>query len=99
MAIEASLALSAETIQQPHFRERAEWLAARIKRDYRTGARRLAAGQTRRGGGRRAGAGGGEESATELRRRRALTPAGPEGWYIEELRTLLRLDSDVMVSE
>lgn len=89
MAIEASLALSAETIQQPHFQERVEWLAARIKRDYRTALRRIDATEGRLG----------EEIATELRRRRALTPAGPEGWYIEELRTLLRLDSDVMVSE
>ena len=38
-AIEASLALSAETMQEPFFRERVSWLASQLDRDYRTALR------------------------------------------------------------
>lgn len=87
-AIEASLALSAETMQEPYFRERVNWLATLLKRDYRTALRRIAEAELRLA----------EVIATELRRRRGQTAVGPNGWYVDEFRTLLRLDSVFMES-
>jgi hypothetical protein len=87
-AIEASLALSAETKQEPLFGGRVNWLAAQLDRDYRTALRRIDEAE-----GRLA-----EVIATELRRRRSRTAVAPDGWYVRELRTLLRLDTEIMES-
>jgi hypothetical protein len=87
-AIEASLALSAETMQEPYFRERVNWLAALLERDYRTALRRIDEAEQRMA----------EVVATELRRRRGRTAVAPNGWYVEEFRTLLRLDAQPMES-
>src|ERR1700678_726289 len=88
-AIEAGLALSAETAQKPFFNERVDWLAAQIKRDPRTALRRIGEAEQRLA----------EVIATELRRRRDRTPAAPDGWYLEELRTVIRLDTETMESQ
>jgi hypothetical protein len=88
MAIEASLALSAETMQEPFFRDRVSWLAGQLDRDYRTALRRIDKAEQRLA----------EVIATELRRRRGRTAVAPDGWYVEELRTLLRLDTEMVES-
>jgi len=88
-AIGASLAMSAETVDEPLFTKRASWLAERIDRDTRTALRRIREAEWRLA----------ELIAAELRRRRARTPVAPDGWYVAELRTVMRLDGDVIVSE
>jgi hypothetical protein len=89
MAIGASLALSAETIDEPLFTRRASWLADKLDRDTRTALRRIREAEWRLA----------ELIAAELRRRRGRIPIAPDGWYVAELRTVLRLDGDSIVSE
>jgi len=89
MAIGASLALSAETIDEPLFTRRASWLADKLDRDTRTALRRIREAEWRLA----------ELIAAELQRRRGRTPVAPDGWYVAELRTVLRLDGDSIVSE
>jgi hypothetical protein len=89
VAVEASLALSAETIEEPHFTRRASWLAERIDRDTRTAQRRIRDAEWRLA----------ELIATELRRRRGRAPVAPDGWYVAELRAILRLGGDIIESE
>lgn len=89
VAIEASLALSAETIEEPRFTQRASWLAEKIDRDIRTAQRRVREAEWRLA----------ELVATELRRRRGRAPVAPDGWYVSELRAILRLGGDVIESE
>jgi hypothetical protein len=89
MAIGASLALSAETIDEPLFTRRASWLADKLDRDTRTALRRIREAEWRLA----------ELIAAELRRRRGRIPMAPDGWYVAELRTVLRLDGDSIVSE
>lgn len=83
VAITASLAMSAQTRQMPYFKDRASWLAAQIGYEYRTALRRIDIAERRLA----------EEVALELVRRRGRTAAMPDGWYLEEFRTLLRLDT------
>jgi hypothetical protein len=83
ISVLASLGLSAETRQMAHLRERVEWLADQLHRDYRTALRRIDMGERLLA----------EEIARELRRRRGRTPSTPVGWYLDEFRTLLRLDT------
>lgn len=89
MAIGASLALSAETIDEPLFTRRASWLADKLDRDTRTALRRIREAEWRLA----------ELIAAELQRRRGRIPMAPDGWYVAELRTVLRLDGDSIVSE
>ena len=89
IAIGASLALSAETIDEPLFTGRASWLADRLDRDTRTALRRIREAEWRLA----------ELIAAELRRRRGRIPVAPDGWYVAELRTVLRLDGDSIESE
>lgn len=89
VAVEASLALSAIAIEEPHFTRRASWLAEKIDRDVRTAQRRIREAEWRLA----------ELIATELRRRRSRTPVAPEGWYVAELRAVLRLDGEIVESE
>jgi hypothetical protein len=89
MAIGASLALEAETIDEPLFTRRASWLGEKLGRDTRTALRRIHEAEQRLA----------ELIAAELRRRRTRIPAAPEGWYLAELRVVLRLDGDSIVSE
>jgi hypothetical protein len=85
-AIETSLALSADTMQEPHFGKRVSWLAAKLMRDDRTVLRRIEKAEQRLA----------QVIATELRRRRGRTAAAPEGWYVEELRTVFRLGTETV---
>jgi hypothetical protein len=89
MAVGASLALSAETVDEPLFTRRASWLGEKLGRDTRTALRRIREAEWRLA----------ELIAAELRRRRGRIPAAPDGWYVAELRTVLRLDGDSVVSE
>jgi hypothetical protein len=89
IAIGASLALSAETIDEPLFTRRASWLAEKLDRDTRTALRRIREAEWRLA----------ELLSAELRRRRGRIPVAPDGWYVAELRTVLRLDGDIIVSE
>jgi hypothetical protein len=89
VAVEASLALSAETMQEPFFTRRVTWLASHLDREYRTALRRIDQAERRLA----------ELIATELRDRRGAIPASAEGFYVDELRTLLRLDTEILVSE
>jgi hypothetical protein len=88
-AVEASLALSAETMQEPYFSGRVSWLAGHLDREDRTALRHIDQAERRLA----------ELIATELRDRRARVPVAPEGFYVDELRTVLRLDNETMVSE
>jgi hypothetical protein len=89
VAVEASLALSAETIHEPLFTKRVAWLAGHLDREYRTALRRIGQAELRLA----------ELIATELRDRRGRIPSSAEGFYVDELRTLLRLDTEILVSE
>src|SRR5436309_2913728 len=84
-AVEASLALSAQTRHEPYFKGRVSWLARLLERDYRTALRRIDEGEQRLA----------ELLAAELRRRRGRTAVAPDGWYLEEFRVVLRLDKNV----
>ena len=64
IAIGASLALSAETIDEPLFTRRASWLADRLDRDNRTALRRI----------REAESAAGQAIVAELRRSPAADP-------------------------
>ena len=88
-AIRASLALSAETIDEPHFTKRVSWLASHIHHENRTALRRIERAEQRLA----------ELIAAEIQRRRRRVPAAPEGWYIKELKTVLRLDAGIIESE
>jgi hypothetical protein len=87
-AVGASLGLSAQTRQEPYFKGRVSWLARLLDRDYRTALRRIDEAEQRLA----------ELLAAELRRRRGRTAAAPDGWYLEEFRVVLRLDTDVIES-
>jgi hypothetical protein len=87
--IEASLALSAETKDEPNVTARVNWVARHIDREYRTALRRVNAAELRLA----------ELLAVEIAERRGQYPAAPEGWYIRELKTVLRLDAETMESE
>jgi hypothetical protein len=89
MATRASLALSAETIDEPHFTKRVGWLASRIHHENRTALRRIERAEQRLA----------ELIAAEIQRRRGRVPAAPEGWYIAKLKTVLRLDAGIIESE
>ena len=89
IAVEASLALSADTRQEPFFTSRVTWLAGQLDREYRTALRRINQAELRLA----------ELIATELRVRRGRIPASAEGFYVDELRTLLRMDTQMLVSE
>jgi hypothetical protein len=82
-AIEISLGLSTETMQEAYFSGRVSWLARQIDRDPRTALRRIDQAERSLA----------ELIATELRRRRGRTTAALNGWYLREFRALLRLDT------
>jgi hypothetical protein len=82
-AIEISLGLSTETMQEAYFSGRVSWLARQIDRDPRTALRRIDQAERSLA----------ELIAIELRRRRGRTTAALNGWYLREFRALLRLDT------
>jgi hypothetical protein len=79
---------------EPFFTKRVTWLAGHLDREYRTALRRTALRRIDQAELRLA-----ELIATELRDRRGRIPASAEGFYVDELRTLLRLDTEILVSE
>lgn len=83
VAVMASLGLSAETKQMMRFGDRVSWLAAQSGRTDRTALRRIEAAEQLLA----------EEIAGELRHRRGRPVLAPNGWYLDELRTVLRLDT------
>jgi hypothetical protein len=83
LAVTASLALSGKTKETTQLQGRVDWLADQINREYRTASRRIDAAENLLA----------EQIATELQRRRGRTPTAPSGWYLAEIRALLRLDT------
>jgi hypothetical protein len=83
LAVTASLGLQGQTREMPYLRDRVDWLAGEMGRDYRTAQRRIGAAEKLLA----------EEIARELQRRRSRAAMAPDGWYLGELRTLLRLDT------
>lgn len=83
MAIQASLGLSEQTRQMMHFKDRVSWLATEIGFEYRTALRRIDDAERLLS----------EEIARELLRRRGRSAIAPDGWHLDELRTLVRLDT------
>lgn len=88
-AAEASLALSPETMEEPLFTGRVQWLAGKLGREARTALRLIDQAERRLA----------EVIAAELRDRRERVPVAPGGFYVDELRTVLRLDTENLVSE
>ena len=82
IAVAASLGLSAETRQMPYFGDRIAWLATWLGREYRTALRRVDTAERLLA----------EEIARELARRRGRATAETGDWYLEELRTVVRVD-------
>lgn len=82
VAAMASLGLWDETSQMPLFGSRVSWLAARADRNERTVLRRIDAAERLLA----------EEIACELKRRGQTAPTA-NGWYLDEFRTVLRLDT------
>lgn len=82
-AIEASLALNTATMRMGQFKDRVSWLSGEIGRLDRTALRRITQAERLLA----------EEVAIELQRRRGSTAAAPRGWYLGELRSLLRMDT------
>ncbi|MGI5500081.1 hypothetical protein [Lentzea sp. CA-135723] len=81
-AVRASLGLAGETKDMPHFKDRVSWLAAQLQRDERTALRRIDDAERVLA----------REVALELNRRTGAGPVAPMGWYLDELRTLVRMD-------
>ncbi len=82
-AISASLGLSSETRQMPYFKDRVSWLASHLGYEYRTALRRIDTAEQLLS----------EVIARELLRRRTRVAIAPDGWHLDELRTVLRLDT------
>lgn len=82
-AILASLGTATQTRNMPRLTDRIEWLASQLGRSYRVALRRVDLAEELLA----------EEVARELRRRRGQAANVPNGWYLEEFRTLLRLDT------
>jgi hypothetical protein len=82
-AVLASLALLDETRQMEHFGDRVTWLAERVARNERTVLRRIDDAEKLLA----------EEVSTELSSRRGRVVSSTNGWYLDEFRTVLRLDT------
>jgi hypothetical protein len=82
-AIGASLGIHPQTLAMTHFKDRVSWLAGRIGRLDRTAVRRIEEAERLLA----------ERLAAELSRRRGRVASMPEGWYLDEFRTLLRMDT------
>ncbi len=85
LAVTASLALSGQAKEMPHLDQRVQWLSEQLGREFRTGKRRVREAERLLA----------EQIAGELQRRRSQILAGPQGWYLAEVRALLRLDTPV----
>jgi hypothetical protein len=83
LAVTASLALSGATKGMQLLDERVQWLSEQFGREFRTGKRRVKEAERLLA----------EQIASELVRRRGRVPSAPQGWYLAEIRGLLRLDT------
>ncbi len=83
LAVLASIGQAAETKQMTRFGDRVSWLAQQAGRTDRTILRRIGSAEQLLA----------EEVAGELRRRRSSPVSGSTGWYLDEFRTVLRLDT------
>ena len=88
IAVLASVGQAAETKQMARFGDRVAWLAEQAGRTDRTMLRRIETAEQLLA----------EEIAAELRRRRDLPSSGANGWYLDEFRTVLRLDTPTVES-
>jgi len=82
-AVMASVGVLEETRDMARFGDRVSWLAQQADRNYRTALRRIDAAEQLLA----------EEVARELQRRRGRPASAPNGWYLEELSTVVRLDT------
>lgn len=82
-AVLASLGLTEQTMQMEHFGDRVTWVAERANRNERTILRRIDEAEKLLA----------EEISTELRSRRGRVASTANGWYLDEFRTVLRLDT------
>lgn len=83
LVITAGLGLASETRRMALFGDRVAWLAEQSGRNARTILRRIDAAEQLLA----------EEINGELKRRRGRPVATPEGWYLDEFRVVLSLDS------
>jgi hypothetical protein len=83
LAVLASLAIHDDTRQMEHFGDRVTWLAERVARNERTVLRRIDHAERLLA----------EEVSTELTARRGRVVSSTNGWYLDEFRTVLRLDT------
>lgn len=81
-AVMTAFGLTADTAEMVYFKDRVEWLARHLERDFRTALRRMDTAEQLLA----------EQVAQELDRRRARTLDSPGAWYLSELHALLRLD-------
>jgi len=84
-AITASLGLAGQSRNVMLFDDRMSWLALQLHCSTRTALRRVHEAEKLLA----------EEIANELVHRRGRNPTAPNGWYLDELRTVLRLDADI----
>jgi hypothetical protein len=82
-AIMASLGLLDEHRQLENFGDRVTWLAEKVARNERTVLRRIDEAERLLA----------EEISTELRSRRGRVLSAANGWYLDEFRTVFRLDT------
>jgi hypothetical protein len=85
-AVMASLALSSETRQMPHFDDRVTWLADHLHVGHRTALRRIDDAEHLLA----------EEIVREIDRRHDRSAEEPRGWYLDELHVIVRLDTPTM---
>jgi hypothetical protein len=83
LAVTASLALAGRPREMPYLRQRVDWLGEQIDREYRTALRRVGAAERMLA----------ETVAAELRERQGQLTTAVNGWYLAELRSVLRLDT------
>jgi hypothetical protein len=83
VAVLASIGQSAETRQMTRFGDRVTWLAEQANRTDRTILRRIEAAEQLLA----------EEIAGELGHRRSRPSSSAAGWFLDEFRTVLRLDT------
>lgn len=83
-ALLASLGLTVDTRQMTRFEDRVSWLAARLEVASRTALRRIDEAERLLG----------EHIDQELHRRRGRKGPHQHGWDLDELRTVLRLDTE-----
>ncbi|HZM80335.1 MAG TPA: hypothetical protein VFC19_31755 [Candidatus Limnocylindrales bacterium] len=83
LAVEVSLGLCMDTKDMPHLVDRVSWLASKLERAHRTVLRRIDTAESLLA----------EEIVRELDRRSGRSHDALQGWFYDEMRTILRLDT------